>query len=283
MSKLRLRQSRQPLLTTWIFGLLFGLAFSTGNSAWSQTTLERLESQIRQRVGSEPQPPPPGIPAPDSALRSAEPVSAAEGKQAGYLGLLADDRQDRGRGVRVLDVYADGPAAKGGLKKGDLITGVSGVRTRQMSEMADVLNLYAPGESVEFDLLRDNKPQKVKVVLGSRPATKNPAAQTAEAIPLPPGEIIPDEPPQEPSPGSVRPDGAKNPSLLELFKPKSPTAGEKKVGEPDAVAPPLLFPPRAAETEAHPTVEQLQKRIVELERRVAELEKKLAETKKPIE
>lgn len=272
--------SKQSFLNACFFGLLLLIAFSNANSAWSQTTLERLESQIRQRVGQEPQPPPPGIVPPESAARPVEPASSAEDGQPGYLGLMADDQQDRGRGVRVLDVYAEGPAAKGGLKKRDLITGISGVRTRQMSDMADVLNLYAPGESVEFDVLRDDKPQKVKVVLGRRPPQKTPAAQTVEAIPLPPGEILPDQPPQEPAKNSTKPDAAKKPPPLELFKPKPPTAGEKKTAAPDAATPPILLPPRAAETEAHPTVEQLQKRIEELERRVSELEKSLAETRK---
>ena len=233
--------SKQYFTGRWIIGLSLLIALSAASAAWSQTALERLEQQIRQRVGQEPQPPPPqpGVSSPTPAVAGNEPV-AADNREPGYLGLLADDRQDRGRGVRVLEVHADSPAAKGGLKKQDLITSVAGVRTRQMSEMSDVLNLYVAGESIEFEVLRDNKPQKVKVVLGLRPPQKNAGGQVSEAIPLPPGEVI----------------------------------------APDAVAPPVLLPPRPAAADDHPTVEQLQKRIEELERRVTELEKALGETRK---
>ena len=48
------------------------------------------------------------------------------------MGIVADDQNDRGRGVRVLDVTADGPGAKAGLRTQDLIVSLSGMRVRQL-------------------------------------------------------------------------------------------------------------------------------------------------------
>jgi hypothetical protein len=273
--------STKCLTSRWFMGLSLFIAFSATSAAWSQTALERLEDQIRQRVAQQPPPPPsPGISPSKSATPGTNPDLPAGNKEPGYLGLLADDRQDRGRGVRVIEVHADGPAAKGGLKKQDLITTVSGVRTRQMTEMSDVLNLYVAGEIVEFEVLRDNKPLKVKVTLGRRSPPKTSAVPATETIPLPPGEAISNEPPPESAKDASRPEGAKKTSSLELFKLKSVNPNEKRPVESGEDAPPALLPPRPPAAGDHPTIEQLQKRIEELERRVAELEKALAEKKK---
>jgi hypothetical protein len=267
---------------SWLLVLSFLFTLSTANVAWPQTSLQRLENQIRQRVGKIPAPPPPESELPPTKAAAPETKTAgqAEKKEPGFLGVIADDRQDRGRGVRVLELQPNGPAAKGGLKKQDLITSVAGVRTRQMSEMSDVLNLYAAGETIEFDILRENKPQKVKVTLEKRSGQKNAEGQVAEAIPLPPGEIIASEPQQEPEKNPAPSEKANKPSILELFKLKSTPSGEKKPAESDDAASPRLIPPRPAAPEERPTVEQLQQRVEELERRVTELEKALKESKK---
>jgi hypothetical protein len=275
--------NKQFLSSHWTLGLSFLMAFSAVNAVWAQGALERLEKQIRQRVGQDqqtPPPPRPGLAQPAAPAPETTPASSVEKRTPGYLGLMADDRQDRGRGVRVIEVYADGPAAKGGLKKQDLITSVSGVRTRQMSEMADVMNLYAVGEIVEFEVLRDNIPLKLKVTLGRRPPEKAVAGQSAESIPLPPGEAIANEPPKEPAKDVARPEGVKMPSILELFKPKSTNTGDKKPAEPNEALPPALIPPRPATPDDRPSLEQLQSRIEQLERRLSELEKTLEETRK---
>ncbi len=274
--------NRRYLTSRWWISFFLLFSFSSASTAWSQTPLERLENQIRQRVGQQPTPPPPqpGISAPNSAIPETEPASPAENREPGYLGLLADDSHDRGRGVRVLEVRADGPAAKGGLKKQDLITSVAGVRTRQMSEMSDVLNLYAAGEVVEFEVLRDNKPLPVKVTLGRRPPQNVPAEPSTEAIPPPPGEAISNESTQAPSKDASPPEGAKKSSFLEPFKLKSTNPGEQKPAESGEIAPPALLPPRNTAPDERPNLEQLQKRVEELERRVAELEKALADVKR---
>lgn len=216
-----------------------------GNTVSAQTVLDRLEQQIRQRVnpsqgGAPPTPPNRAItPSPDASFSNA--AQDTNKPESGYLGLTVDDRKDRGRGVRVTEVRSGSPADKAGFRKQDLVTALMDVRVRQLSEMTEILRLYQPDDIVEFDILRDGRPQKIKVTLGRRPNVPTPASQTAEVIPLPPGELIlPD-----PQPAKITP----------------PTAQTNSQNDRE-------------------TIERLRSRIVELEQRVADLERALSEAQK---
>jgi len=128
----------------------------------AQSVLERLEQKIRNQLKQPAQ---------------------APGKQSGYLGLKADDEKDRGRGVRVLQVHPDTPAEKAGFRRQDLITGVAGVRVRQLTEMADILALYSPGESLRFDILRNDRQEQLKVTLGRPAPPQQPSEKPSPAGP----------------------------------------------------------------------------------------------------
>ena len=140
-------------------------------------------------------------------------------------------------------MYRGSPADKAGLRRQDLITAVAGVRVRQMTDMADILDNFAPGQGVDFDLLRGGKPEKLRLTLGERQAAAGPPASAPEVIPLPPGET-PAGPP------------------------------EPQVGP--ALPPPQSGGPSLTETSR---IERLERRIDQLERRVAELERQLAEAR----
>ena len=83
--------------------------------------------------------------------------------------MVADDQKDRGRGVRVVEVYRGGPADKAGIRKQDLITAIGGIRVRQMTDMADMLNTFMPGQGVDFELLRDGRLVKLRATMAERP------------------------------------------------------------------------------------------------------------------
>ena len=57
----------------------------------------------------------PALPTPNDPTANADPGSA----EAGYLGMVADDRQDAGKGVRLVEVDDDSPAAHAGLQRDD--------------------------------------------------------------------------------------------------------------------------------------------------------------------
>ncbi len=158
--------------TTTLFALFaWWVAWgSMASPGWAQSALERLERQIRQQTaapkGTPPdaaKPPPPPQPESPHARGDVEP---------GYLGVAVDDQKDRGRGVRVIEVHRGSPAEKAGLRRQDIITSLAGVRVRQMTDLSDVLGTLAAGQSVDFEVLREEKPQKVRVTLGQRPAAE---------------------------------------------------------------------------------------------------------------
>jgi membrane-associated protease RseP (regulator of RpoE activity) len=116
----------------------------------------------------------PALPAPSKAEG---PISAA-GAERGYLGAMVDDRDDRGRGVRIEGIISGGPAEKAGLSKGDLITGVGGIRVRQIADFAGVLEHVRPGNTLTFELLRGDRREKIDVVFGVRPIQSRPETAT---------------------------------------------------------------------------------------------------------
>lgn len=177
------------------------IGWNTFSSVQAQPALERLEQQIRQRVATPEGEKSDGAERPEILL--AESGDAKDTAKAGYLGVVADDQKDRGRGVRITEVHRGGPAEKAGLKKQDLITGLAGTRVRQMTDMAEILETMKPGQKAEFEIQRDGKTQKIEVTLGERPALSPSSFPVPEAVPLPQGEplVEPQEPPELKAPG----------------------------------------------------------------------------------
>lgn len=69
------------------------------------------------------------------------------------------------QGALVSDVIPDGPAAKAGLKRGDIIVGFNGERVDESSELPRLVARMEPGTTVNVDVLRDAKPVSIPVVL----------------------------------------------------------------------------------------------------------------------
>lgn len=89
--------------------------------------------------------------------------------QAGYLGVVADDRMTAGSGVELLEVVGGGPADKGGLEQGDLVTKVDSKPVRTLEDFAAALQDRPAGEKIRFTIERQGKPKLAEVTLGTRP------------------------------------------------------------------------------------------------------------------
>jgi S1-C subfamily serine protease len=72
------------------------------------------------------------------------------------------------RGALVSDVTSDSPAAKAGLKRGDVIASIDGQAVKDGNELRNHVAQMAPGSSVKVGLLRDGKEQTVNVTLTER-------------------------------------------------------------------------------------------------------------------
>ncbi|WP_129140375.1 DegQ family serine endoprotease [Modicisalibacter coralii] len=73
------------------------------------------------------------------------------------------------RGALIADVADDSPAAKAGLKAGDVILAVDGEEVDQSSKLPRLIGKVSPGETVKLDVLRNGKQMTQKVTVGDWP------------------------------------------------------------------------------------------------------------------
>ncbi len=73
-----------------------------------------------------------------------------------------------GKGVKVGGVSPNSPAAKAGLKKGDIIIKFSGKAVSNLRDYSNLLKLHKPGDVVDIEYLREGKTKKSKLKLAER-------------------------------------------------------------------------------------------------------------------
>jgi serine protease Do len=79
------------------------------------------------------------------------------------LGLSSTD------GALISGVTPDGPAAKGGLKQGDVVVGFNGKKISTANELTRSVGSTAPGVKASLDVIRDGKAKNLTVRVGVRP------------------------------------------------------------------------------------------------------------------
>ena len=85
----------------------------------------------------------------------------------GWLGvILAED--DNGR-PSISEVVPDSPAAKAGIKPGDVIVAIDDAETESVEALVTMVGAREAGSKIKVKLLRDGKAQVVVVELGPRP------------------------------------------------------------------------------------------------------------------
>ena len=90
-------------------------------------------------------------------------------------------------GALVQNVEAGGPAAKAGIKNGDVVRKFNGQAVEDAGSLISLVTETNPGTSVTFDLIRNGKPVTVKVTLGQRPANIGKASGETQA---PSGSVL---------------------------------------------------------------------------------------------
>jgi S1-C subfamily serine protease len=76
---------------------------------------------------------------------------------------------DRRAGVLVLQVQAGTPAARAGIRPGDLIVAIDGDQVRTVEDFLGRLRPHQPGDQLTVTVARDGKQRQVDVTLAERP------------------------------------------------------------------------------------------------------------------
>ncbi|PTN37019.1 DegQ family serine endoprotease [Desulfonatronum sp. SC1] len=97
--------------------------------------------------------------------------------QRGWLGVTIQDLDDNSaralgltstRGALIAEVIPDEPAAKAGLRSGDVVVSINGQTVVDSSSLLRVVAQQTPGESVKVEVMRQGKKQSFAVTLGTR-------------------------------------------------------------------------------------------------------------------
>jgi serine protease Do len=78
----------------------------------------------------------------------------------------------RTRGALISDVIPGGPAAKAGLRSGDIVLDIQGREIKEGKDLMRAVLMYPVGEKLSITVLRDGQQQKLSVVTAER-AAKN--------------------------------------------------------------------------------------------------------------
>ncbi len=84
------------------------------------------------------------------------------------------------RGALVNEITKDGPAASSSLKAGDVIVAVNGSKVENSRDLARKIAEITPNTTVNLDVVRYGKPERVSVKLGTFPTKIDVAARSTE-------------------------------------------------------------------------------------------------------
>ncbi len=121
-----------------------------------------------------------GLAVPSNLVSQVADGLVKHGKVArGYLGVgpqdltptLAESLGLKGkRGAVVADVVPDSPAAKAGLKNGDVITAVNGEPVEDANRLTFAIGAIAPGTKFDLEVVRDGDTREITVTAAERPS-----------------------------------------------------------------------------------------------------------------
>jgi serine protease Do len=102
-----------------------------------------------------------------------------EGKVSrGWLGVVIQEVDkdlaesfglDRPAGALVAQILDDGPAAKSGIKVGDVILSVNGQKIEESADLPHLIGNLKPGAKADMEIIREGKRQNLSVTVGDMP------------------------------------------------------------------------------------------------------------------
>jgi putative serine protease PepD len=109
-----------------------------------------------------------GFAIPSDAVKSVADTIIAGGKvRHAYLGVTIGTASSGG--AQVSTVKANTPAAKAGLKAGDVITALDGTSVATADDLTAKVSAHQSGDKVTLTIKRNSSTLKIAVTLGNRP------------------------------------------------------------------------------------------------------------------
>jgi serine protease Do len=108
----------------------------------------------------------------------------------GWLGVSIQDlteeladtlRLGADRGVLIGGVVSGSPAARAGIRRGDVVVRVGETATEKASQLRNAVAAFGVGKAIKVELIRDGKRQAVDVVLSEQPADVSGAVPPVES------------------------------------------------------------------------------------------------------
>ncbi|HWL80595.1 MAG TPA: trypsin-like peptidase domain-containing protein [Roseomonas sp.] len=97
--------------------------------------------------------------------------------ERGWLGIAVQDIGDeagpgmRNRGVQIQNVERNSPAARAGLRQGDVVTALNGERLETSRALIRGVAGTPPGQTIRLTLTREGRPREMAVQVGRRPGS----------------------------------------------------------------------------------------------------------------
>lgn len=91
--------------------------------------------------------------------------------ERGFLGVLIAEKDGK---VAITSVEPDSPAAKAGVKAGDILVSANDKIFRKGTEFSDYVASLTPGDSLRLRITRDAKPLELTATVGKRPTSQRP-------------------------------------------------------------------------------------------------------------
>jgi serine protease Do len=93
----------------------------------------------------------------------------------------------KAEGAMVDEPQSGSPAAKAGIKSGDVITAVNGAPVKDARDLARTIGMLAPDSAVKLDIVRQGEPQTVSLTLAQMPNDQQVASNDSEQNAAPSG------------------------------------------------------------------------------------------------
>jgi serine protease Do len=103
----------------------------------------------------------------DAVSRTVTQLLSKGSIERGWLGVAVDDRD---AGVTIASIDRSGPAAKAGIRPGDVVVAVNGEKIESSRGLIRAVAVVPPGNSVRVTVRRQGREMEIPVSVGRRPS-----------------------------------------------------------------------------------------------------------------